>query len=261
MNKSELTIGIVTHKARKDLVKNLIHNIRNFSGNEMDIVLSINGDNEQLMDPEYRNEMLDFCRSVPNCFPIFCPEFKSLPKLWNTNVIFSRTEYVLLLGDDLSYPTDAVAHLLAIIEQSKCQFFTINGGYSHFVITKKMLHTLGYFDERLLAFGEEDGDILHRYIEIFKSPVPNVMMPGGPFNLAKYDVKPINSEIHVDNKPTINKIVREAKYTSDPNGIVGMWGTPLRKVWQDFQQYPYEMFVRKNRHNMKKFDKLDVSYD
>lgn len=260
MHKQELSIGIVTFKARKELVQTLINNIRKLSGNEIDIILIINGDNEEKMDEKYRSEMLDFCAKTEKCYPFICPEFKSLPKLWNSIVIFSNTEYNLIIGDDIVYQIDVIPQILSAIDSYQYQFFTLNGGYSHFVITKKRLHQLGYFDERFLALGEEDGDILHRHIEMFSTAVPTLSI-NGIFNGARYDMKPLNSEIHIDNKPTINKIIREHKYVIDPQGIKGMWDTPLRRVWPDFQQYPYELFVRKNKKNMKKFQSLDVTYD
>jgi hypothetical protein len=32
--------------------------------------------------------------------------------------------------------------------------------------------------------------------------------------------------------------------------------TPIKKIVPDYQQYPYEEFVRKNKHNIAKFEKI-----
>jgi len=257
---SNISIGIVTFKERRDIIKSLIHDIRTHSGEDVDILLMINGNNEQHMDDDYRIEMLNLCLSTKNCYLFICPEFKSLPKLWNNIVIFSHTKYNLIIGDDVIYNRNVISDIEDYINYTNSQFFTINYGYSHFVITKEMLHLIGYFDERFLALGEEDGDILHRHIEIFNRPVDNILIDG-IYNAARYDCKPVNSEIYIDNKPSINKKIRESKYTQDVNGIKGMWDYPLRKIWEDYQQYPYEMFVNKNKKNIKKFESLDISYE
>jgi hypothetical protein len=260
MNNNEISIGIVTFMARHELVKSLIHNIRIHSGDNVDIILIINGDNEEYMNDGYRVEMLNFCAAIKNCYPFFCPEFKSLSKLWNTINIFSRTQYNFIIGDDTIYDKNVIDDIRQHIEKSKSEFFTLNHGFSHFVITKKILHTIGYFDERLLALGEEDGDMVHRHIEIFGKAIDNIST-NGIHNSARYDFKPTNAEIHIDNKPLINKKIREEKYVSDSAGIRGMWDFPLKKKWEDYQQYPYEMFVNKNKKNIKKFESLDINYE
>lgn len=258
--KNKISIGIVTFKERREIVKELVRSIRENTKEEVDIILIINGNNEELTDEDYRVDMLNFCATISNCYPFVCPEFKSLSKLWNNIVIFSRTDYVLIMGDDVKYEADIVKIIDEQLKSNEVGFFTLNHGFSHFVVTKQMLHTLGYFDERLLALGEEDGDMVHRYAEMFNENIPTLMV-SGIYNAARYDNMPTNSEVHVDNKPAVNKKLREAKYTPDANGFKGMWDTPMVKVWEDYQQYPYEMFVKKNKHNMKKFDSLNETYE
>lgn len=254
-----LSIGITTFKKRKDLVKNQILNIRKYSGENFDINVIINADNKELVDNDYRKEMLNFLADLKNCYPIFLPEFKSVPKMWNTLITFSRTDYSLILGDDLIYETDIFGQILPIVKDRKSEFFTINYGFSHYVISKQKLYELGYFDERFLALGEEDGDMVHRHIERYGRPIDNILM-NGILNMGKYDDKAVNSEIHVDNKPLVNKKIREKKYVPDSNGIRGMWSEPMRRVWEDYQQYPYEKFVLDNKHNMQKFHEINGEF-
>jgi hypothetical protein len=258
--KDKISIGIVTFIKRRDLIQNLINNIRKHSGDDVDIILMVNGENEELTDNGYREEILKFCSSVKNCYAFVFPEFKSLPKLWNNIVISSRTKYNLIMSDDVNYNSDIISQLSDIVSNEKSDFFTINYTFAHFVITKQKLHSLGYFDERLLALGEEDGDMVHRHIEIHGSRMHDVHVPSLG-HIARYSDGATNSEIHIDNKPRINKLIREHKYTPNPVGIKGMWDEPMERVWSDYQQYPYEMFVLKNKHNMKKFDKIIEDYD
>ena len=50
----------------------------------------------------------------------------------------------------------------SIIEQNpSVECFNMNGSWSHFVVTKKFLDEMNYFDERFLLHGEEDGDFVY----------------------------------------------------------------------------------------------------
>lgn len=256
--KTELSVCIVTFRQRKELIKDLIAKVRDRIPESVDILLAINGNNEENMPDDYRIEMLDLAKSYKNIYPIFCPEFKSLPKLWNTLVIFSKTEYNLILCDDVEFlNSNAYTEIIHYIDQTKLQFFTINYGFSHFVCSKTILHKLGYFDERLLAFGEEDGDMHYRHIKMFGKRIPMFMLPD-IYNKARYDLSAKNIDTHQDNKPKINREIFSCMYAEDDAmGIT----TPLcpikiRKKFEDVLQYPHEEFVRKNKHNIIKFDKI-----
>jgi hypothetical protein len=250
IDKKDITFGIVTFRQRKHLVKNLINNIRNFHGDENDIILIINGNVDETMHDDYRTDMLEYCKNIKNCYPIFCPEFKSLSKLWNNICIFSKTEYNFVICDDVKYEQkNTLNTVVDYINQTGCEFFTINNQFSFFVLTKTVIHQLGYFDERLIAFGEEDGDMVHRYIEKFGKRMDNIHI-NGMMNGANYELRDERIKTHIDNKPSINRKIAEMMYTKDVNGISGMAPYPIKKVWPDSQQYPYEEFFNKNKHNI-----------
>lgn len=260
-NEEDVSILIVTFKERFLYVKDLIQKIRAASGDNFDIVLAVNGNNEEMVDEQYRTNILELCKSTPRCYPIICPEFKSLPKLWNTLVLFSRTEYNFIICDDVEYSNpQALSMIKNYISNSKEQFFTINGGFSFFVITKTMLHRLNYFDERLCGYGEEDGDIMHAFILKERKPLPALTIPH-IYNKALYNIKNEHIETHVDNKPKFNREFTKIKYEENPNGICGMNPTPISWRIKNKQQYPYEMFVKHNKHNIKKFDSVIMNYD
>lgn len=256
---NKITVGIVTWIKRKDLIGELVQNIRKYSGNDVDIIMAVNAEIGEDFNDEYRKYILQLCSDTKNCYPIFCTEFKSLPKLWNTIVIFSKTNYNLILSDDVAYSGNVVGDVNNIIDQTGSEFFTLNHQFAHFVVTKERLHTLGYFDERLITYGEEDGDMVHRHIELFGSRMDDFFVSSLQHNARYTDVQK-NTEIHIHNKPLVNKKIREVKYNPAPNGIKGMWDEPMVKVWEDYQQYPYEKFVLNNKHNVLKFDKIVEEY-
>lgn len=257
-NINDITIGIVTFRQRATLVKKLIHQLRSYIPNEVNIILAVNGNNEEDMPESYRSDMLTLCSQYENIYPLICPEFKSLSKLWNTLVIFSKTEYNFILSDDVICDNSELLSILYNhVLSTKSEFFKINNQFSHFVLTKKILHTLGYFDERLIAHGNEDGDMVHRYIKLFGNRIPNIQIQG-LYNLASYELRNEKMETFIHNKPTVNQKIHELKYKDDPNGICGMNPTPISYtgLLNDYQQYPYEMFFLNNKHNIAKFDKI-----
>lgn len=251
-----ITIGIVTFKERLHLIKDLINSIEAKISNNIDIILVINCNNEELFDKEYRKNILTLCLEYDNIYPIICPEFKSLSKLWNTIVIFSKTDYILMLGDDVIINNENfIKTIYEYINNTGCEFFTLNNGFSHFIITKKILHKLNYFDERYLGVGNEDGDMVHRYIEMFGQRMNNINIDG-VYNQAAYSLKNKNIETYVDNKPTFGREFANIKYVADPNGILGMSPFPIKRILQDNKQYPYEMFVLNNKHNLSEYKNI-----
>ncbi len=181
--------------------------------------------------------------------------------MWNTAVIFSKNEHILLLNDDLDYTNpNAVSEIESVISNYNLNCFRINYSYSHFVVSKTILHTIGYFDERLCAHGEEDGDFVLRYIEYYGQQVPDVSI-AGIANIAAYDLVGGEFETHDGNKPKFNREFILTKWTEDPTGILGMGQNPVKRVLDDYQQYPYEIFVRNNKHNIKKFQDIKMSYE
>jgi hypothetical protein len=253
----DISIGIVTFSERRDLIKKLITQIKDRVPDDIDIVLAINGNHDELMEDNYRQEMLELCSKYNNIYPIFCPEFKSLPKLWNTLVIFSRTKYCFILSDDVGFENpNPIQKIDDYIKTTGCQFFTINGGFESFVVSKNMLHTVGYFDERLIGFGWEDMDIIYRYRERFLRPIPKLDIPG-VYNMCAFHLNNKKIETSIANKPRFNDELSRVKYESAiEGGLCVMSPNPIVKVMNDIPQYPYEMFVLKNKHNLSRFEKI-----
>jgi hypothetical protein len=248
----EITICITTFKRRLPLFKNLVDNIKKFYP-DIEILVAINGEYKESVDNNYRKEILSYISSKKNVIPIMYTEFRSLAKLWNNLVIFSKTNYNLILNDDLSFDNGKLIECIQdVIEKTNLGLFTLNRSWSHFVVSKIELDKIGYFDERLLAIGEEDGDILWRYQEKYNKSVFTVNINGIKNLACDYDIAPTNMDTHVDNKPKFNAIfAKEYKYKLDKNGINGIFGAPYARVLSDDKQYPYEMFYLKNKENIK----------
>jgi hypothetical protein len=133
--------------------------------------------------------------------------------------------------------------------------------FSHFVMTKELLDDIGYFDERFLLHGEEDGDFVWRYIDKYGNYPPSVNLPILS-NLHQTGVEDPtiisqNTQLEYANKPKFNQEFTITKYQFDPTAkISGMYGRPHKRVITDEKQYPYEKFYSNNRINLKEFKKI-----
>ncbi len=260
-----LSIGITTFKSRLESVRNMIDHLKSCD-EDIIINLAINGEIVEEFDEDYRKGILNLCLKYKNVYPNFYQEFRALSKLWNNLVINSVTEYNLILNDDLVF--DKRSNIIQIvkniiIQNSNVKCFTINGSWSHFVITKEFLDEMNYFDERFLLHGEEDGDFVWRYIDKYSQYPPSISLPilsnlhqtgvNDPTTVSK------DTELGYSNKPKFNQEFTVTKYEYDPSAkISGLYGRPHRRILNDERQYPYESFYFKNKKNLRKYNKIEI---
>jgi len=196
------------------------------------------------------NKVFNLCIKYKQIYPIFFQEIRGLSKMWNTIIVHSSSDNVLLFNDDLEIHNDEIFKSVEQISNhsefnSICKF---NGSFSHFLVKKECIEKIGFFDERLLGFGEEDGDITFRLIK-------------NNYHLHTHGVSGlinIVSNVRHDNvKPGIGKyskfnrdFIYNEKYKVDPNGIKGMFDSPMIESFESLSQYPYEVFYRENKSNL-----------
>ncbi len=243
------TIVITTFAKRYNYVVNLIPQIRNYTDNK--IILVVNGEKDGNFDEEYRKNILTLCSNYYNVFPTMFIETRGLCKMWNTGLIMSDTDNVLILNDDIEiHSGDIIRDVTSHIKSSEYKGITrINNSFSHFIANKIVLDSLGYFDERLLGFGEEDGDISYRLIK--SGIVINTIYINGVMNI-------ISNIRHEHIKPGIGKyssfnrqFIYGQKYSPNMNShYKGMFDTPMDQIMEDVNQYPYEKFFRENKNNL-----------
>ena len=61
----------------------------------------INGEKDGDFKEDYRKKILELCTSIKNVYPIFYLETRGLSKLWNTLLITSDSDNLLILNDDI----------------------------------------------------------------------------------------------------------------------------------------------------------------
>lgn len=249
-NPFQISIGIATFEKRfEDYFVPLLTKIRSFEI-DTEIVVAINGEHNQEFGEDYRKQMLEFLSTHQKTFPIFFPVFRSLSKLWNTILIHASGEIVLMLNDD-TLITDGkfMSKISSILKKNGGRSFLINRSWSHFVARKKEIAGLGYFDERLLGIGEEDGDMTWRYIRKYGAPMVSHTIKGFK-NYAEDTMaqQPENIKCHSGSKYSLfnQRFVHEKKYAASPQGIKGMFDAPMEMKNEGPEQYPNERFYREH---------------
>lgn len=248
-----ISLGITTFCRRYEMLEKMIENIKRFSP-DVEIILIVNADYRIDFNEQYRKNILGLCERFTKIYPVIFPQFTGLSKMWNTIVLNATNEYICILNDDLDIRVDIVAVVEKIISEMKKPsdlFVKVNNSFSHFICTKKVIDDLGYFDERLLAFGEEDGDMTWRYIKKFRRKIKSVDIEGinniGEGYMTPHPnmkLKEVNQERLV---PAFNRnFIFHKKYGRSIWGIRGMFPWRMRQKLSDKIQYPYEKFKRKH---------------
>lgn len=249
-----LSIGITTFERRfTNYFVPLVKQLRAIDP-ETEIVVAVNGEHQQVFSESYRAGLLEFLAGQSHVYPILFPQFRGLTKLWNSIIVHATGDHILILNDDVAITKpkflDKVRQALV---RSGGASFTINGSWSHFVISREEVDQLGYFDERLLGIGEEDGDISWRYLSQYGRPVENYTIAGVD-NCSEETMgeQPTNIACHSGGKYSrFNRnFIYQTKYREDGGGIKGMFDSPMSIKDPGSRQYPYEHFYRKNREKL-----------
>jgi len=162
-------------------------------------------------------------------------------RIWNLGIQMLDTDLVLCLSDDVEIDSNFVSELdysFSCVEQNG---LTILNHFSSFIISRKCIEVLGWFDERFLGFGEEDGDYIWRYQEKFGEP---------PLTLHASGIRHLNSQSrdsYVAGKQKwslVNAEFQKIKYVKNPSGISGRFDEPRVSTLPSTDFYPLETFRR-----------------
>lgn len=244
-----MTIGITTFSKRYEFLEKLISQIRSFV--DYPIIILINGEKNGITDDEYMKKVFDLCIKNNQIYPTFFLEVRGLAKMWNTIIVQSPNDDIMILNDDIEILSNEVfIKSVKIFEDPNFQGITkLNSSFSHFLVNKKTIEDLDFFDERLLGFGEEDGDITYRMLKKNKS-IDNVSV-NGIVNI----VSNVRHDHVISGIGKYSKFNRDfiygSKYVPDSNSnIKGMFDSPMRELLLNEKQYPYEKYFRENKEKL-----------
>jgi glycosyl transferase family 2 len=204
------SIGIVTYINRYDkLFKPLIKNLCKLFP-DVEIVIAINGYYDQEKQRKYLKEIKALLSKYPNIKYIEHNEGQSLSKLWNQLVIHSTNEKVFIFNDDVKI----APYFRKNVEDSgilKKELGLLNWSWSHFLISKRIIHQIGWFDERFPGVGNEDEDYEARlviagvYIESVEiSGLKNIIIQTKDFSYGKH-TETVNIKYVKENKTIFDK--------------------------------------------------------
>lgn len=242
-----LSIGITTFKNRLEDVVKQVEQIRNIDKN-IEILLAITNNYGEKMDEDYRKSILQLCINHPKIYPLTFPNYTGLAKMWNNLVIHSTTSHILIMNDDLDVTNSMLFNNLRIEIQNH-NALEINNTFGNFIVSKECLDEIGYFDERLLSYGFEDGDFRRRYSTVYNKPLFSMPQTGvinrvkNRFNDSYMNLIDCYKDAWNGNKPIVNKKIWELKLTEN---------------WENLKQYPYEKFINDNFNNIGKCE--DIIY-
>lgn len=219
----------------------------------INIFVMVNGPAKGDFDASYRSSLLQFLAHQEHCYPTVFPNFQALAKLWNRGAITATTNHALILNDDLGIDTSLQPNFFNALEDTLKRengTFKINGSFSHFLLNKEELIDVGFFDERLLGIGEEDGDFTWRYFAKYGREIPSVSLPG----IHNIQSKVADDGFHkgIGHYSKFNReFIKNEKYQEVLiGGYKGMFDKRSKKKLSDETQYPYERFYLQNRHKL-----------
>ena len=169
------SIGIVTYLGRfetyfKPLVKKL-----HWVFPDYDINVFINGHYDTARQIQYLKDVTCFLQKYPNIRYVTNLEHQSLARGWNWLILMAQCERVMVLNDDVSFNCELRHNFEGILQFP--EICTLNGSWSHFIISKSMIKKLGWFDERFLGIGDEDYDYIFR-LALKGIPLGNISIQG-----------------------------------------------------------------------------------
>jgi hypothetical protein len=241
-------IGITTFKERFDShFKLLLEDIKGYP-----TIVAVNASYKNGLCNEYRKEMLSLLSHYDNVSPIFYQEMRGCSKMWNDLVLHSPTPHILITNDD-----NRILNCDQLLKNCKevtktYQFFKINNCLSHYVVGKEIMIQMNWFDERFLGFGEEDGDIMWRYLKFFNTALPNhndSNIQNNCSDIIDQGIQTYWNKYTKFNRVFCKEIENEygitCKYVHDPKGIQSTYEHPMRQQAEEYMQYPYENFYLK----------------
>ncbi len=189
------SIAISTHVYRFEKYFKPLMNAISRMRPDVDKVIFVNGQHKKEFNQQYRKEIMHFCSLCPRTYVVMTPIVRGCSFMWNTAINFTNTDYVLNLGDDImvndGFFEDYENALVEKRNTGNISFRINTWGFAHFSIYRKDIYDVGYFDERLLGFGEEDGDWWWRFETTKKKVLPVVYLDK---IVHLCDASPTNSE-------------------------------------------------------------------
>ena len=227
---------------------------------DVDKVIFVNGQHKKDFDQSYRKDIMKFAADLPKTYIIMSPFFRGCSYMWNTCFNHTSTPYCLNLNDDVSLMNgffDEYEQMLEHNSRMGDESFRINFSFSHFSLYRNDLFNVGYFDERLLGIGEEDGDWLWRW-EVAKKKQMRVYRSDCLVNHVDMAETNVENMVKASGKYSKfnadwifnHKYQPDAPFDSSKPSAISLYGRPIQMRDQATTPtyYPAEKWYRDNIH-------------
>ena len=144
-----------------------IPTLRRFKESNLDrsVFLIINGDQGTNFNEATRTRFLSEALSIYPVSPICFGSGRGMAEMWNAGARYADRDKLIFLNEDLMIDPSGLSNAIKVMEDAleTRDLVLLNQSFGHFGVKRDCLMELGWFDERFLGFGEEDGDFMWRF--------------------------------------------------------------------------------------------------
>lgn len=233
----------------------LIQQIRG-AGINYPILVFLNGNLDRNHDDHLRSLFLLEISKIKNVGVLTNFEMTGISRNWNLGIQILGTELTACFSDDLVVSPNFREELDMVFDAASTAGFITIEGFAAFVISRLVIDEIGWFDERFLGFGEEDGDYVWRFIKRFGQEPPRFKS----LALVHQNLQTRGEEIAGISKYSLfNLVWRKIKYEEVDEGISGCFTKPQSQRFLDFDYHPMENFRRSNKHLLQENEENIIS--
>jgi hypothetical protein len=233
----------------------LIQQIRD-AGISYPILVFLNGNLGRNHDDRLRSLFLREISKIENVGILTNFEMSGISRNWNLGIQVLGTEITACFSDDLVVSQNFKEELDMVFDAASSAGFITIEGFAAFVISRFLIDEIGWFDERFLGFGEEDGDYVWRFIKRYGQEPPRFKS----LSLIHQNLQTRGEEIAGISKYSLfNLVWHKIKYKEVEQGISGMYSEPKNQRFSDFNYHPMENFRRSNKHLLQESEENIIS--
>jgi hypothetical protein len=213
------------------------------------IVVVVNGEHPQAVNDTQRREFSRELLTYPQVFPVVLRKRVGLARLWNLGIQIADAPVCVVLNDDLALDRNQVwRDIAALASAAQANGIALgSGSWSHFAISRKCINEIGWFEERLLGFGEEDADYTVRFFEVMNR-LPQTVSLSAMHHLHAPERQSLPSG---HGKYSLyNKVFVATKYSSPQTSDALREPHAYRRVFEEVAHYPGEDFRWKHQEGL-----------
>jgi hypothetical protein len=217
----------------------LVESIRK-AGVVAPITVVINGNLNRPIDDARRRVFVARLYDQRNINVVDFRTIQPLSRMWNLGIQLLDAEIAVVLNDDLGVRKEHLQQdIEALVGVASEAHLAVGGpgqgSFSHFAISKSCIRQIGWFDERFVGFGEEDGDYFWRFECAFGEMPPRVPLHA----LTNLSDPSTSGHRTVGGKYSLStEVFKEMKYAPDDGGVLGPFQTPMIKTIEELDPYP-----------------------